>query len=105
LPADAYAALTPADRAQIIDLTLHAAELAVDEHSTVPETAPDSLSAGFDSIFAPLGVEEAQRARQDALRTDLDDGRACELFKLTINGAQRLPENIRAGFLRELARQ
>ena len=62
-----------------------------------------ALQNGFASVFAQLPPEDAAKAQEDSARTALPDARACEIFKVVIKGAAKLPVGERESFIRALS--
>ena len=93
----------PAERrADWFKLSRQSMRLALTEKEP-PSLPPDGFDKGMSLVFQTLSAAEHQAIYPDMSKSALPDERACQLFKLVINGALKLPEEQRMPFLRPIA--
>ena len=74
------------------------------ERKPPPEPAPGALGRGLAAIAALLPEQERASFEADLKRSDLPDGRACQLFLTISTKTEQLEPGQRSDFLRALAK-
>lgn len=73
------------------------------ERKPPPSVAPSSVERGLRTIAEALPEEVRAGFERDVKRADVSDDRACELFLMLADGAEKLEPGARVDFYRALA--